>query len=171
MADTQEFWFVARTRKNQELSVRDSLKKMNVETFLPTHVVVRQLKYRRKRVEVPVIRNMIFVRATKEFACSIANDYSIPLFYIKDLTTRSMLVVPDRQMQDFMFVMDKDPAGLRYEEDITFLPGEKVQVVKGEFCGIEGEMVSEANKTYVVIRIPQLLSVSVRVRKGWLKRV
>ncbi|KAA6305600.1 Transcription antitermination protein RfaH, partial [termite gut metagenome] len=74
MSEIQERWFVARTRKDQEFSLRDSLKKLNVEFFLPTRFVIRQLKYRRKEVEVPVIRNLIFVHATKEKACFIAND-------------------------------------------------------------------------------------------------
>ena len=67
MSQQQEYWFAARTRKDQELTTRDALEKIGVEYFLPTQFVIRQLKYRRRRVEVPVIRNLIFVHATKEF--------------------------------------------------------------------------------------------------------
>lgn len=170
MSEQQEFWFAARTRKDQELVVRDSLKKLNVEYFLPTQVVVRQLKYRKKKVEVPVIRNLIFVHTTKEKACSIPNDYGVQLFYMKDLYTHSLLVVPERQMRDFMFVMDIDPDGVSFDNEPLEI-GEKVQVVKGEFAGIEGELVSVANRSYVIIRIPQVLSVSVRIPKSYLKKI
>ncbi|KAA6340457.1 Transcription antitermination protein RfaH [termite gut metagenome] len=168
MSEIQERWFVARTRKDQEFSLRDSLKKLNVEFFLPTRFVIRQLKYRRKEVEVPVIRNLIFVHATKEKACFIANDCHLRLFYMRDLETRGMLVVPDKQMQDFMFVMDLNPEGISLDNDMLAV-GVKVQVVKGEFTGIEGELIRIANRTHVVIRIPQILSLSIRIPKSYLR--
>ncbi|KAA6341883.1 Transcription antitermination protein RfaH [termite gut metagenome] len=168
MPQTQEFWFVARTRKGQEFALRDALKKWEVECFLPTHFVVRQLKYRRKRVEVPVIHNLIFVHATKEKACYVVNECCVSLFYIRDLQTGGMLVVPDKQMRDFMFVMDLNPEGLSFDND-RLCVGCKVEVVKGEFTGIEGELVRIANRTHVVLRIPQILSVTIRIPKSYLR--
>ena len=47
--------------------------------------------------------------------------------------------------------------------------GTKVKVVKGDFSGIEGEIATEANKTYVVIRITGVLIASVKVPKSYLK--
>ena len=110
MSEQQKYWFAARTRDKQEFAIRDSLEKLKTELdlnyYLPTQFVIRQLKYRRKRVEVPVIKNLIFIQATKQDACDISNKYNIQLFYMKDLLTRAMLIVPDKQMQDFIFVMD-----------------------------------------------------------------
>ncbi len=139
MSEQQKYWFAARTRDKQEFAIRDSLEKLKTELdlnyYLPTQFVIRQLKYRRKRVEVPVIKNLIFIQATKQDACDISNKYNIQLFYMKDLLTRAMLIVPDKQMQD----------------------------------GVEGELASEANKTYVVIRIAGVLSASVKVPKSYLR--
>lgn len=141
---------------------------MDIEYYLPTRMVVTQLKYRRKRSEVPVIRNLIFVRATKQTACDISNIYGVQLFYMKDLFSHSMLVVPNKQMEDFMFVMDLNPDGVSFDND-SLAVGNKVKVVKGDFSGIEGEVATDANKTYVVIRIKGLLSASVKVPKSYLK--
>ncbi len=47
--------------------------------------------------------------------------------------------------------------------------GHKVKVIKGELSGIEGEVAIEANKTYVVIRIKDLLTASIKVPKSYLK--
>jgi hypothetical protein len=44
-----------------------------------------------------------------------------------------------------------------------------VEVVKGEFAGIEGELVRIANRTHVVLRIPQILSVTIRIPKSYLR--
>ena len=110
MAEQQKYWFAARTRDKQEFTVRKSLDRLKSEEhleldyYLPTRFVISQLKYRRKRSEVPVIRNLVFVHSTKQTACDISNIYNVPLFYMKDLATHSMLVVPDKQMEDFMWV-------------------------------------------------------------------
>lgn len=174
MIDTQKYWFAARTRDKQEFAIRNSLEKLKVEEnldidcYLPTRSVITQLKYRRKRSEVPVIRNLIFVRATKQTACGLSNVYGVQLFYMKDLFSHSMLVVPNKQMEDFMFVMDLNPDGVSFDNE-PLVVGHKVKVVKGDFCGIEGEVATEANKTYVVIRIKGILSASVKVPKSYLK--
>ena len=143
MSEQQKYWFAARTRDKQEFAIRDSLEKLKTELdlnyYLPTQFVIRQLKYRRKRVEVPVIKNLIFIQATKQDACDISNKYNIQLFYMKDLLTRAMLIVPDKQMQDFIFVMDLDPNGVSFDNDHLSV-GSRVQVVKGDFCGVEGEL-------------------------------
>lgn len=174
MSDIQVYWFAARTRDKQEFTIRKSLEELkteenlDIEYYLPTRMVVTQLKYRRKRSEVPVIRNLIFVRATKQTACDISNIYGVQLFYMKDLFSHSMLVVPNKQMEDFMFVMDLNPDGVSFDND-SLSVGNKVKVVKGDFSGIEGEVATDANKTYVVIRIKGLLSASVKVPKSYLK--
>ena len=157
MSQQQEYWFAARTRKDQELTTRDALEKIGVEYFLPTQFVIRQLKYRRRRVH-----------ATKEFACAIANEYGVRLFYMRDFDTKSMLIVPDKQMKDFMFVMNLDPAAVILNDD-CFAVGTKVQVIKGDFCGVEGELASLSNRTYVTIRIRGVLSASVKVPKSYLR--
>ncbi len=176
VVENQKYWFAARTRDKQEFTIRKFLDKLRSEEnldldyYLPTRIVISQLKYRRKRSEVPVIRNLIFVRATKQTACDIANVYGVQLFYMRDLLSHSMLVVPDKQMEDFMFVMDLNPDGVGFDiEPLTV--GKKVKVVKGDFCGIEGEIATEANKTYVVIRIKGVLIASVKVPKSYLKLI
>ena len=172
MSEQQQYWFAARTRDKQEFVIRDSLEKLradiNIEYYLPTQFVIRQLKYRRKCVEVPVIRNLIFVRATKQDACDLANKYGVQLYYIKDFVTRAMLIVPDKQMEDFKQIMDLNPDNISFDNEVLTV-GSKVRVMKGDLCGVEGELALEANKTYVIIRIEGVLTASVKVAKSYLK--
>ena len=67
-----------------------------------------------------------------------------------------------------MFVMDLNPDGVSLDNG-SFAVGNKVKVVKGDFSGIEGEVATEGNKTYVVIRIKDILAASVKVPKSYLK--
>ena len=64
---------------------------------------------------------------------------------MKDLFTHSMLVVPNKQMEDFMFIMDLNPDGVSFDSE-PFAIGNKVKVIKGDFSGIEGEIATQANK-------------------------
>ena len=174
MTENQKHWFAARTRDKQEFAIRKILERLktedlvDIEFYLPTRTIVTQLKYRRKKSEVPVVRNLIFIRATKQVACDIPNVYGVSLFYMRDLFTHSMLVVPDKQMEDFMFVMDLSPNGISFDNE-TLVVGHKVRVIKGDFCGIEGEITTQANKTYVVIRIKDILTATIKVPKSYLK--
>ena len=108
VVETQKYWFAARTLSKQEFAVKKRIENLNleegidVECYLPTRTVISQLKYRRKRSVVPVARGLIFIHATKQSACDIHNVYGVQVFYMKDFSTHSMLVVPDKQMQDFM---------------------------------------------------------------------
>ncbi len=168
MPEKQEFWFVARTRKDQELTIRNALRKSEIKNFLPTQTVIRELKYRKKRIEVPIIRNLIFIYATKDKAMEIPNEYGIQVFYIRDYITHRTLIVPDKQMKDFMFVMDVSSDKITFDDN-ELKPGVKVQIIKGNLCGVEGEFAARANKTYVMIRIPQVLSVNIQVPKSHLR--
>jgi len=170
MSEIQEYWFAARTRKDQELTIRNSLVKMGIKHFLPTQTVIRQLKYRKKRVEVPIIRNLIFIQATKETALSLPNDHGIQVFFLRDYISHKTLIVPNKQMEDFMFVMDTDPEAVTFD-DSELVPKAKVQIVKGKFCGVEGEFAALANKAYVIIRMPNVLSVNIRVPKSYIRLI
>ena len=58
-----------------------------------------------------------------------------------------MLVVPDKQMSDFMFVMDLNPDGVSFDNG-SLVVGDRVRVVKGDLTGVEGEVATNANRTY-----------------------
>lgn len=174
MIGQQKYWFAARTRDKQEFTVRGFLEKLKTEDsldiayYLPTKTVVRQLKYRKKQVEIPIIRNLLFIHASKQSACDLSNKYGVPLYYMKDLFTHAMLVVPDKQMEDFMFMLDLAPEGVSFDNENLSI-GSKVKIVKGDFCGIEGEVATGGNKTYVVIHIRHILTAGIKVPKSYLK--
>lgn len=97
MATAQAYWFAARTRFGQEAGIRRRLESLGVENFIPT--VVRK-NSRGCRSERAVINNLVFLRTTKAEACRLANEGYIPVRYIIDCATRTLLVVPDKQMEE-----------------------------------------------------------------------
>ncbi len=163
-------WFAARTRNAQALHVRTLLQQLQVEYFIPTTLKMVERNNRRQTKEVPLLSNLIFIHATKRHACSLANEIGIPIFYIIDQITRSLLIVPDKQMQNFMQVVDLSPESISMSE-LPLKKGCKVKVMKGDFAGVEGEMLGMATRTYVIIRIGDMMAAKIKVPKGYLVAV
>ena len=168
--ETSLHWFVARTRSSQEISLRDRLGALGVECFIPTRAVVKMRRGRRVKAEVPLIPNMVFVHASKQDACALANGRGLALYYIVDRFTRSMLVIPDKQMADFIQVVNYEPQSVCLD-DVPIMPGTKVRVVSGELAGIEGEVLSLPTATYVVVNIGRILCAKVHLPKSSIEPV
>lgn len=157
-----ECWFVARTRRGQELAIRDRLDVYGIRNFVPVCQMLRIRNGRKIKVMAPLIPSMVFLHTTKETACALANGRGLQVFYIIDRSTNRMMVVPDRQMEDFIRVVTDDPYAV---EMTSYTPrvGEKVRIVTGNLAGVEGEVLSVEHDTYIVVSVGSLLSARVRV--------
>ena len=131
MIEEQKKWYAARTRDKHELSIRNRLKEMGVEYFLPTRQEVRELKSRRKTVEVPYIRNLIFVYATKQEAIDLPYKFPLIIFYLPDRVYKGMLLVPEMQMHYFIQVMIF-ASDIFYFDISELLPSDKVRITHVE---------------------------------------
>jgi len=167
LASDRLCWFAARTRCGAELGVRDRLDRLGTEHFLP----VEQLRRTRSRstYEHPLIPGLIFLRATKQQACALTNEMSLPVRYLIDPATHTLLVVPDKQMDDFRRVLDlSDGEGGHLEQSLAL--GDYVRVVKGALRGVEGRVLEFHGEIYVVV---ELLGWYARasVPRAWLEKI
>lgn len=161
-------WFAARTRCGAELSVAGRLEKLGVESFLPTELRSRSRgRAPYKRALIPCL---VFLRATKERACELANVEGVPVKYLIDPATRSLMVVPDKQMDDFRRVLDlsTDEGGLM---DRPLELGDRVRVVKGVLSGVEGYVLEFKGRTYVVVRLLDSWFAKASVPRAWLEKI
>ena len=158
------FWYAARTRYGQELKVRDRLVREGVEHFIPT------VPAEGPRKEKAAINNLVFLKATKAEALDLANTGVIPVKYIIDCATRTLLVVPEKQMEDFRRVLDLslDEGGLM---DQPLALGDRVKVVKGPLKGVEGHVIEFQGRYYVVVSLLDSLFAKARVPKSWLEKI
>ena len=154
----EEGWYVAKTYR-QERKIKELLTRMGVKHFIPFCETVKEIGGKRKKVEVPFISGLIFVHGCKKECISLINDYGYPMRYVRDFSSRSLLRVPDKQMEDFIYLVE------HHENEIEVLPhdlrrGDRVRVVAGSFAGIEGELVRIAGHRRVVVRIDNLFTVA-----------
>lgn len=160
-------WFVARTRRGQELAIRDRLEDLGIRNFVPVTETLKIRNGRRVKRMSPILPNMVFLQATKNMACSLANGHGLAVYYIIDRSTNRMLVVPDKQMDDFIRVVNEEPDSVELM-DYHPQPGEKVRIATGRLAGVVGEVMSVENDTFLVLSVGSLLSARVKISRSCL---
>ena len=163
-----ERWFAARVRSGHELKMRERLGELGIRNYIPSREVTRTRGHKRCKVEAPVIPNLIFLYCTKPKASALANGYGLPLKYLIDHSTRTLLEVPKKQLEDFIRVIEEDPSTL-CSPDQVFQPGQKVRVVAGRLAGVEGEVETLPNRTYLVISVCGLLRARIQIPRAYVK--
>ena len=160
--EQNKFWFAARTRFGQELKVRDRLVVEQVEHFVP-------IADSRKRTKA-AIPCLVFLKTTKAEALDLANTRRVPIRYMIDCATHTLLVVPDKQMDDFRRVMDCsiEEGGL---VDQPLSLGERVRVTKGALRGVEGHVLELLGRTYVVVGLLGCIWAKAKVPRAYLEKV
>lgn len=161
-------WFAARVRSGHELKMRDRLGELGVRNYIPSHQVTRVRGHKRCKVEAPVIPNLIFLYCTKPQAFALANGYGLPLKYLIDHATRTLLEVPTKQLDDFIRVIEEDPSTL-CPPDQVFEPGQWVRVVAGNLAGVEGQVEMLPNRTFLVISVCGLLHARIQIPRAYVK--
>ena len=164
MAAAQAYWYAARTRYGQELKVRDRLAREGVEFFIQT------VPAKSARKEKALVNNLVFLKATKQEALDLANSGAVRMKYIIDCATRTLLVVPDKQMEDFRRVMDLslEEGGLM---DCPLSLGDRVKVIKGPLKGVEGHVLELLGKYYVVVGLSGFLWARAQIPRAWLEKI
>ena len=164
-------WYVAYTRVNQEFFIKKKLDELGIENFLPQEEQVRDTPLGRKAFRVLLIHGMIFIRADKATSFSLINEYSLNIVYLKDMEGRHSLIVPDKQMEDFMFLLDFSPDGIEIlNKDLK--RGDRVRVIKGPLTGLRGELVRLRGHKRVVVRLEGVVSIATSYIPGsFLERI
>lgn len=164
-------WYVAYTRANQELLIKKKLDELGIENFLPLEEQAQDTPLGRKTIRVLLIHGMIFIRTDKVTSFSLINEYSLNIVYLKDLEGRRSLIVPDKQMEDFMFLLDFSPDGIEIlNKDLK--RGDRVRVIKGPLQGLMGELVRLRGHKRVVIRLEGVVSIATSYIPGsFLERI
>ena len=164
MAEEPLCWYVLRMTHGRELRVRDRLLALGVEHFIPTQ---KTRGARGRAVEKPLVNCLGFVRASKTDALDLIHFRGVQADYMLDHATHRLMVVPDREMDDFRRVFDLSLEDVTTERPLSL--GESVIVTKGPLTGVHGRVVGEAGKWYVVVELLGMLYASARVPKSWLQ--
>ena len=168
-ASENDRWFVLRAYKNEKKAEEVLGSENGLPYFIPKQYAVRVYHGKKTRRLVPVIPGLVFVRAGRQAICDFKKRHNFLQFVMRtrNAADKDYLIVPDKQMSDFMRV-----AG-QYEENVTYYnpeelhleKGARVRILGGPFDGVEGVFlkVEGARARRLVVQIPNTLAAVVSV--------
>jgi transcription antitermination factor NusG len=139
-------WYAAKVKYQTEKKIKNYLEKRGIQHYIPF------------QEDKPVIPCLVFIRADYQQALSLPAESGCMISYLYDANTKKLQIISDKQMQNFMFLHDFSDKTFRIDNP-DMKHGEKVRVVKGEFAGIEGELIRIRGHKRVVVRIEGMFSV------------
>ena len=158
----KKVWYAIRVTYHRELKVKEDLDARGITCFVP-------MQYRReerhgvmiKRL-VPSVHNLIFIHITPSGMKEYKASTDLPIRYMMNRETHKPIIVPSREMENFIKV-----AGT-YEEKLIYLnpdpgdfaKGERVRIIGGMFAGAEGVFVRIKGDRRVVVNIEGLVAVA-----------
>ena len=155
MSNANRFWYVLQTSFHRELQIQLQLNRMRIRSFIPMHYEETTESGRRRIRRKPAVHNLIFVRISPAWLQKIKTAKLIPAKCMYDKTTQMPLIVPDKQMDDFIALTEG-----KFEDVLLIDPsteelerGDMVRITSGMFAGIEGEYIRYRSKNRVVVRI------------------
>ena len=156
LSDNELHWYVANTCRQE---IKQRLDSMGIENFIPFQQIARKIHGVDKLIEVPVIPNLVFIHTTFKSCMSLIQEYAFDMRYLRDRETGNFLIVPDKQMNDFMFLLDFSKEMVEVVNE-NLKKGDKVRVIKGDFAGIEGELIRVKGHKRVVVRLEGVVSLA-----------
>lgn len=169
-----------RVTYSRELQVKARFDELGIENFIPMRYEFVLVDGNNCRRLVPGVRNLIFVRSTRELITGLKNTDSrlAPLRYmvsrpLADERMAEIITVSDRDMDNFI-------NACRVAENIEYLrydpfldrPGRRVRIVEGPFAGVEGVVKRIRKNRKVVVLISGVVAVMLSsVPCAWLERI
>lgn len=142
-------WFAMRATYKREMMAQEYLLSKGLEVFVPMKIEIKIIRGVKRKVRVPAINNLIFVRSQKEKL----QEAKFGLEYLQYLTCRIdgknvPIIVPERQMEAFIKVVQNDSVEKTFHMpgEVDMALGTKVKVHGGVFDGMEGVLVKVKGK-------------------------
>jgi transcription antitermination factor NusG len=162
-------WYVAYVRLFHERKTAEKLAAMGIESFVPVREEIHQWSQRKKKVMRVLIPQMIFIHATPKERLEALTLASIS-HYMVLRGEHTPAVIPDRQMQQFMFMVDYSEESIEMHNS-PLQPGQSIKVIKGPLAGMEGELMEIEGKSKVIVRLDLLGCAGVDMPIGFVEAI
>ena len=175
-----KIWFPMRVTYQREMKVKAELDRLGIECFVPMRYRIVDVDAENpRRVLVPAINNLIFVRSTQERISGLkaSNEVLEPLRYMMDRTAsreHAIMTVGDREMENFMRVASRTDDSVMFlnEESVVGKEGKRVMITGGTFEGVTGVVRRVKRCKRVVVELEGIASVAIAfVPAGVLKEI
>ena len=168
----EKVWFAMSAPFCKELEAKKLLDKRGIENFIPMQYQVVVSKSGKKQRELrPAVHNLLFARATRPELQETKEGVKYLQYYTRPEGGKNVpVVIPDRQMQQFMAVSKTCHEKLFYlrSDELPLQKGRQVRIIGGGFDGGGGGLmkVRGGRNKKVVVEIPNTLGVVFEVENA-----
>lgn len=159
-------WFATYTYPRHEQAVADVLTRKGVEIFLPTVQKISQWKDRRVKLQVPLFPGYVFTRMCVDERVKVLSVPSV----IRILSSRGIPVpVSEDEINAVRFCAQR---GAKLQNHCFLTAGDRVQVKRGLFEGLEGIVARHNNGCRLIVSISLIhQSVALEIDADLLERM
>ena len=157
-------WYALRVTYSRELKARTILEAKGIRTFVPMKRLREEKGGKVIDKTIPAINNLIFALSDQQTIYEhIKSEGESPITrFLWDRNTRKPLIVPTKQMEDFIRVCETSGGDAIYLSEVSeqFANGTKVKVRFGALAGVEGKVVRIKKSRRILVELPQLGAVA-----------
>lgn len=154
------YWYAMRVTYSREMVVKRYCDANEIDNFVPMAYKFEEKNGAVVKKLEPVVRNLIFIKSPRHYINELKLRF--PLRYIMDHCTDHPMIVPEKQMQNFMTVANRCDQPIVYLDanELNSKIGTRVRINAGVFKGVEGKLVKVRNNKRVVVQIEGLVIVA-----------
>ena len=151
MAETDLLpWYALYVRSKAEKRVYTYLTDMGYEAYLPLVVKMKKWSDRMKRVEEPLFKSYLFVRADIRKYFDILNIPGVTRFVSFE---KKAVVVPQNQINAIKKYCNEYTEGSDEVKETEFHEGQLVRITSGAMAGLMGRLAPIDNKKRLIVFI------------------
>lgn len=144
-------WHVVYTMSKYERKVASCISEVGIECYLPLHKVVRQWSDRKKKLEVPLFPNYVFVRVDEIRRGQLPSIKELVSFVSIE---KKPVVVPEKDISAIRQILGE---GVEITQEDFFQEGMKVRIKAGQLAGLEGIVLKKNSNTRMIIQIEGMM--------------
>jgi transcription antitermination factor NusG len=151
---TEMDWFVIYTRSNAEKKLAEELESSGFHIFLPTYTTVRQWSDRKKKVITPLIKGIVFIQTTRK---DLNKVYAF--HHVRGVLKENAQpgIVREEEIQNLKIIAHEwNGDVIETNHSYNLEKGDEIEVERGPFAGLTGELVNINGKHRVVVRLRSL---------------
>jgi len=155
-------WYVLYTYSNSEKIAHRELMRLGMESFLPLRTEYRTWHDRRKKIEVPLFKNYLFIRSTERERNRVFGVRQVHHFISQNGRPN---IVKEEEIAVVKMLLKGTYA---YEVVGKGNVGSQVTIIEGAFAGWEGLFLSTKGQHKVIIELKTMNRVvSLEVPQEW----
>ena len=135
-------WYPVRIFFGRARTIIEAADDAGIEYFYPMRITEKSVSGVLKYVEEPLVRSLLFLKASPRELKDLKARHNATVVPYYDKVSKTALVVPDRQMEEFIALCRMKDSGLEYlgDDSPKYHQGDKVRVTDGIFKGYVGHI-------------------------------